>query len=52
MHDDPDVRLAALGLGTVEALAQRRQRGGPLLVVGGVHVDVQRLGAGGLDRRP
>ena len=51
MHHDPDVRLAPFRAGAVEALAERRQGRRALLVVGGVHVDVERLGAERLDLR-
>ena len=49
MHDDPDVGRAACRLGGIEPLTQGGQRACPLLVVGGIHVDVQRLDALGLD---
>ena len=51
VHDDADVGMPSLGDRPVEPLANGGQRGGPLLVVGRVHVDVERLGAGRLDRR-
>ena len=51
VHDDPHVGLSAGRLRGREALADRRDGGRALLVVGGVHVDVQGLGARGFDAR-
>src|SRR4029079_2515049 len=44
-----DVRMAPGAAALLEPLADRFDRRSPLLVVGGVHVDVERLAAGGLD---
>ena len=51
MHDDPDVGVAARGGRPVEPLAEGREGRPALVVVGGIHVDEERLGPGRLDRR-
>src|SRR4029079_4589443 len=44
-----DVRMASGAAALLEPPADRLDRRGPLLVVGGIHVYVERLAAGGLD---
>jgi hypothetical protein len=46
VEDDPDVRVGAGGARLVEPRPEPGESCGALLVVGGVHVDEQRLAAG------